>query len=251
MFQLIFILNSFILNAATDECGKVLKTQGTVEILRLKPSSDVRNGIKASDQMKLECSDIILTGRASRAKLKIGTSLFTMSANSRFSIEEFDQKTSEPNMLGLLYGKVRALVKPRPAGSKELSITTPAAVMGVRGTDFFVGFDPNTLLTQQATIEGKVEVEQKTTNQKVMVESGRQVKVETPTPTEDQNEVKPLKVEPISEKVVEQIRVASYIAKDDQEFASKEAVTLLGEGKKWLPADEELPLDLRGIKNEF
>ena len=251
MFQLIFILNAFVLNAATVECGKVLKIQGTVEVLRLKTSGDVRNGIKASDQMKLECSDIVLTGRASRAKLKIGSALFTMSANSRFSIEEFDQKTNEPNVLGLLYGKVRALVKPRPADSKGLSITTPAAVMGVRGTDFYVGFDPNTLLTQQATIEGKVEVEQKSTAQKVMVESGKQVKVESPASAEEQTEVKLLKVEPITEKIVEQIRVASYIAKDDQEFASKEAVSLLGEGKKWLPADEELPLDLRGIKNEF
>ncbi len=238
--------------AQAEVCGKVLKIQGDVEVLRIKESKDVRIGIKASDQMALNCDDIILTGRASRAKVKLGNTLITISSQSRLSVEEHSEKTHEPSVLGLMYGKIRALVKPRAAEEKNLSITTSTAVMGVRGTDLFVGFDPNTRLTQQATLEGKVEVEQKSTGQKVMVDPGQQVKIESPAQAETPEEKPvPIKAEPISVKIVEQIRQASFIAKDDKEFATVEAVKILGEPNKWLPPDDELPLDLRGMKNEF
>lgn len=237
--------------ALANTCGKILKIQGDVEILRSKESKDVRIGIKATDQMPLLCDDIILTGRASRAKIKLGNTLITMSSQSRLAVEEHNEKTSEPSILSLMYGKIRALVKPRGTEEKNLSITTSTAVMGVRGTDLFVGFDPNTRLTHQATLEGKVEVEQKATGTKIMVDPGQQIKIETHIAPDGEEIQAPIKAEPISVKVVEQIRQASFIAKDDKEFATTEAVKILGEPNKWLPPDEELPLDLRGMKNEF
>lgn len=237
--------------AAAETCGKILKIQGDVEVLRVKESKDVRIGIKASDQMSLQCDDVILTGRASRAKLKLGNTLITMSSQSRLAAEEYSEKTHQPNLLSLMYGKIRALVKPRGKDEKNLQINTSTAVMGVRGTDLFVGFDPNTRLTHQATIDGRVEVEQKATGQKTMVEPGQQIKIETLIAPDGEEVQGPIKTEPISTKVVEQIRQASFIAKDDKEFATVEAVKILGEPNKWLPPDEELPLDLRGMKNEF
>lgn len=238
--------------ASADVCGKILKIQGDVEVLRLKESKDVRIGIKGADQMPLECDDIILTGRASRAKMKLGNTLISISSQSRLSVDEHSEKTKEPTLLSLMYGKIRALVKPRTSEEKNLSITTSTSVMGVRGTDFFVSFDPNTRLTHQATIEGKVEVEQKASGQKILVTPGLQVKVEPP-PLEDGGDEKPLpiKTENLTTKVIEQIRQASFIAKDDKEFATSEAVKVLGDPSQWLPPDEELPLDLRGMKNEF
>ncbi len=248
---LFFYFFAFSNLALAETCGKLLKIQGDVEILRTKEAKDVRIGIKAVDQMPLQCDDIILTGRASRAKLKLGNTLITMSSQSRLAAEDYSEKTHEPNLLSLMYGKIRALVKPRGSDEKNLQISTSTAVMGVRGTDLFVGFDPNTRLTHQATIEGKVEVEQKATGQKIMVDPGQQIKIETRVDTEGEEVQAPIKVEPISVKVVEQIRQASFIAKDDKEFATTEAVKILGEPAKWLPPDEELPLDLRGMKNEF
>ncbi|OQW51568.1 MAG: hypothetical protein A4S09_10090 [Proteobacteria bacterium SG_bin7] len=251
---LFFYTFSFLVLAnfcQAEVCGKILKIQGDVEILRIKETKDVRIGIKATDQAPLQCDDIILTGRASRAKLKLGSTVVTMSSQSRLAAEEHNEKTHEPNLLSLMYGKIRALVKPRETGEKNLQINTSTAVMGVRGTDLFVGFDPNTRLTHQATIEGKVEVEQKVTGQKIMVDPGQQIKIEAHIAPDGEEIQAPLRAEPISIKVVEQIRQASFIAKDDKEFATTEAVKILGEPTKWLPPDEELPLDLRGMKNEF
>ena len=76
----------------------------------------------------------------------------------------------------------------------RLRITTPSAVAGVRGTDFFVSHNPNTAITEQATIEGTVEVQravklppktssdgpnvfEKPTSQIVRVTGGKQVTV--------------------------------------------------------------------------
>jgi ferric-dicitrate binding protein FerR (iron transport regulator) len=60
----------------------------------------------------------------------------------------------------------------------RLKIKTPGATVGVRGTDFYVSYEPNAKMTEQATLKGSVEVEQLGSGQKVMVEKGQQVKVE-------------------------------------------------------------------------
>ena len=60
-----------------------------------------------------------------------------------------------------------------------------------------------------------------------------------------------LQAEPIKEEVKEEIRQTSAIARNDKNFTSKQAVKVLGAPKSWkLPADE-IPLDLKDIKEEF
>ncbi len=51
--------------------------------------------------------------------------------------------------------------------------------------------------------------------------------------------------------LIEQIKQTSYIAKDDKEFTSAESIAILGSPDKWQPSEEELPMDLKDIKNEF
>ncbi|MDZ4660586.1 MAG: FecR family protein [Pseudomonadota bacterium] len=253
----IFILIGTTSQAETlgQFCGKIISQQGQVEVLRLKVDSqdNLRMGMKATPKMDLECRDVILTSRASRAKIKLKTTVLTLAPSSRFSIEEHDSNSHDVSLLNLTYGKIRTLVNKQANDDATFKITTPSAVMGVRGTDFFTSFDPNTLTTEQATISGTVEVEQKSTGQKVLVEKGQQVKVEYPPVVKDEEipAAKELKVSAIGPKIVEQIKQTSYIAKDDKEFASTEAISLLGEPKKWLPPDDELPLDLKDMKNEF
>lgn len=244
-------------------CGKIISQQGQVEVLRLQVNSkdNLRIGTKAKEKMNLECRDVILTARASRAKIKIKSTLLTLGPSSRFSIEEHEASTKEVSLINLTYGKIRTMVnkksEEKPGDKKNFRISTPSAVMGVRGTDFYTSFDPNTLTTEQATISGTVEVEQKSTGKSVLVEKGFQVKVETLPVIKDSAEpevkIQPqeLKVAPIGNKIIEEIKQTSYIAKDDAEFASTEAVKLLGEPKKWLPPDDEIPLDLKEMKNEF
>ncbi len=253
MFKILFLLTQLSMaeNSTPDTCGRILNLQGQVEVLRLKEGSEdnLRIGTRAQEKMNLECRDIILTARSSRAKIRLKSTVLTLAPNSRFSIEEHDPKTKETNLLNLTYGKIRTLVNKKPEGQSGFKVSTPNAVMGVRGTDFFTSFDPNTSTTEQATISGSVEVEHKTTGQKALVKKGMQTKVEVQLESETpQTE---LKVVTITPKVVEQIKQTSYIAKDDKEFKSEESTLILGAPEKWLPPEDELPLDLKGIKNEF
>lgn len=62
---------------------------------------------------------------------------------------------------------------PKKNDNKNLSrliIKTPSMVAGVRGTDFYVSFSPIRKVTEQATIEGRVVVENEVTKEKVLVE---------------------------------------------------------------------------------
>lgn len=142
-------------------------------------------------------------------------------------------------------------------------------VAGVRGTDFYVSFSPIRKVTEQATIEGRVVVENEVTKEKVLVEPGKQVSVkqlESEVIEKVKEELKKgkniqqiknevgiesLEKEPIKEVVKEEIRQTSAIARNDKEFTSEKAIEVLGKPENWkLPADE-IPLDLKDIKEEF
>lgn len=281
------------------ECGKIESLQGPVEILRVKEGqpnqeSVVRQALKAVPKLQVDCADVVVTQAKARAKIRLkGNVVLTMGPHSRMSIEEYAQKSGNPTLLHLTYGKMRALFqegkseKTPAAGSpaadpksasqevtrdSQFRIRTSTAVAGVRGTDFFVSFEPNTRVTEQATITGKVEVEQVGTGQKVTVPAGNQVAVEqvvaaapavvsvTPgsTPPSTQAEpaapavpLKKLEVKPIDTQVVAEIRQTSTLVKADVEFTSQEAVKVLGAPEKWQPSAKELPFDLKELKEEF
>lgn len=71
------------------------------------------------------------------------------------SVELKSGPESKPSLLHLLTGRIRALVT-RALQGKSLLVTTKSAVLGVRGTDFVVTYDPDTNQTALVTIEGKV-----------------------------------------------------------------------------------------------
>ncbi len=216
------------------------------------------------------------------------------------------------SLLNLTYGKLRALVnrKKDPATNESVTVApgstvgrkqnkapgdkadaksssadktvenkvsfevkTFSAVAGVRGTDFFVSYDPNAGVTQQATIEGSVEVQQTGSTQKVLVESGKQVSVET-TPqavralqdrvragTAKANElpkklpadekVKPLVVVAMAEATRETLRRTSAAVSEDVDFSTKKAIETLGAPSTWTIKREPVPDSLKGIKNEY
>lgn len=209
---------------------------------------------------------------------------------------------SHVTLLNLTYGKLRALVnrkkdaagntvvgsglKPGTAGNLKntddskskvtFEIKTFSAVAGVRGTDFFVSYDPNAGLTEQATIEGSVEVTQSGTLQKVLVDGGRQVSIETtpqavrqaqeriksgqkfdqktelPKNLPSMNEaVKPLLVVAIAESTRQALRQTSAAVKEDPDFTSKKAVETIGQPSTWTLKREPIPDALKKLKNEY
>ncbi|MCB0361910.1 MAG: FecR domain-containing protein, partial [Bdellovibrionales bacterium] len=258
-------------------CGRVDSARGEVEILRLKSGSGesvntVRKPIKVKNRQNLSCHDIIVTGKSSRAKLRLeGGTVLSLGPHSRISIEDYAKTSGSPTLLHLTYGKVRTLFQANeekdskstqqeernqadPANQDlgSFRIRTSTAVAGVRGTDFYLSFEPNTRVTEQATISGKVQVEQVGTDQMVVVSSGRQVAVIEQTPEKEEKiEVKPLMVKPIAPALITEIKQTSLLVKNDKEFSSEEAIKILGSPEEWQAPEEEMPFDLKGLKEEF
>ncbi|MCB0366419.1 MAG: FecR domain-containing protein [Bdellovibrionaceae bacterium] len=301
MTKIFLILIGFILgsvSAVATECGRIESFKGKVEVLRVKSGdrdkdNPVRNPVKVTPRFKVDCQDVVLTQDKARAKVRLkGNIVLTLGANSRMSIEEYAKKSGNATLLHLTYGKMRALFNNEKEEDKKTEdqkqkdrqskfrIRTSTAVAGVRGTDFYVSFEPNTKVTEQATISGEVQVEQVGTGQKVNVPAGNQVAVEqVPEPSAQPESmvakgkqldagassglvksakvvttpviVKKLEVKPIDTQLVAEIRQTSVLVKADEEFTHKEAVEVLGAPEEWKPAPKEMPFDLKDLREEF
>lgn len=260
---LISILVSQNLKAA-NTCGEVIQVSGKVEVLRAQTGEDLnRVGIRVEAPYSLLCTDILVTLSGSRAKVKLVNGMVTLSPNSRISIAKVIKGSQTPSLLNLTYGKIRTFFEGKKndkgANQTQFRVKTPTAVVGVRGTDFYVDYDANKELTTQATLKGSVEVEQIATKSKVLVEGGYQVEVSskenlsenTAGKESELRKIEPQDVKPIGKETITQIRQTSALVNEEIDFKSKEAVAILGEPEKWIPSKNEIPGDLKDIKNEF
>ncbi len=274
---MLFMSNSH----AAKECGAVTHTMGKVEVLRTNTGSDAnRVAIRINAPFALRCTDVLVTQAGSRAKLKLSSGMITLSPNSRLSISKVVKGTNDPSLLNLTYGKMRTffdgkkneeLQKNQGAEQTQFRVRTPSAVVGVRGTDFYVEHDANKELTSQATLKGEVEVEQLKTKARAIVKSGFQVEISSADSSQapnltltDKNKadpeaqreeappvISPLIVTPIKEETIADIKHTSPLVKADVEFTSPEAVKILGQPETWIPPKDEIPGDLKDIKNVF
>lgn len=246
----------FVQPAFAANCGFLVIVTGKVEILRLQTASNgpVRYMIVAKNSMPIQCDDVVVTRESSSAKIHLENGRIAMGPQSRIEIASFTKVGSAPtvNLLELTYGKIRALIqkKPRPAQTPPQAIFrvhTYAATTGVRGTDFFVSHDPNTSISEQATLDGQIEVTNNLTSQTATVNPGHQVTVEN----EPGKANLPLQVVPISESVKNEMRITSAVAKDDKEFTTPKAISTLGPPEKWILQRESVPDKYKKIKDDF
>lgn len=291
ILSLIFFVS---LRVEALDCGRIELTKGRVELLRLKggegsKADAVRKAIVVNGKEAVDCQDIIVTLQSARAKVRLnGNVLLTLGPHTRIAIEEYAKNSGSPTLVHLAYGKIRTLFNPASTDSSSSSssdlgagsdansksdnkrsepekkqsrfrMRTSTAVAGVRGTDFYLSFEPNTKITEQATLNGAVQVEQVDTGQSVLVNSGQQVVVEqvreksNPGVSEEKKreQVKLLVVNAIAPALVNEIKQTSLLVKNDREFVSPEAIQILGAPDDWKPSGEEVPFDLNGLKEEF
>jgi len=122
---------------AADSIGLVKVSKGSVSIQR--GSEKLPAGVGAS----LQASDTIVTGADGSAGITFtDNSLVSVGPNSVFSIDKysFDSTTHQGEFAGnLKQGRLAAvsgkMVKQSP---ESMTIRTPSAIMGVRGTEFVV-----------------------------------------------------------------------------------------------------------------
>jgi len=164
---LLFSLLSMVLAKPADA-----KTVRVAVIASLSGEVTVKKGggsqvYDAYQDMSLNEGDTIITGAEASVTLNLshGDADVTLGAYAEVNVS--DLNTSDGNKksklkiwAGSLWVKVKSLV----GSDDEFEVETPTAVMGVRGTQFFVGVDPVTGQIKMAVGAGKVSASTVTTN---------------------------------------------------------------------------------------
>jgi len=140
------LLTPFLALAAP--VGTFTKVEGKVDILRLSEAATVP--VQVGDPVSL--GDAIRTKRNGRAEIQFrDDTLIQLAPETRITIDEYSYRggdTREKGLIGLLRGKMRAIVAKLKAAVVPVSRTdasfnvkTPTAIAGVKGTDFIVYYE--------------------------------------------------------------------------------------------------------------
>ena len=174
------MLCSFFISAfsyAASSIGKVLKLKAPVTILELGKREAYE--LKEGDGVT-EGSSILTQEKSFAIILFEDGHKLTITPNSKIVITQV--KKDQPDVVQLLMGKIRASVKPdQERKAEKFFIKTRSAAMGVRGTEFQAGFNPENKVTTLLTFSGKVamnKVDEKKApleNEKTVVEQLREV----------------------------------------------------------------------------
>lgn len=145
--------------ASTSRVAIISMMEGTVEVQK----SGGKKIIKGFKGMSLNQGDIVTTGKKSSVVLKFsnGTSeddTLILESSARVTFSKLSNKSGTITKVSILKGKAWVDVKSIKNKDDEFVLETPTASMGVRGTNFFVGVDPNTGLPTLAVLSGNVNV---------------------------------------------------------------------------------------------
>lgn len=176
--------------------AKVINFTGEVTINRagveMKP-------VKGLDLM---VSDTVKTGKGRISFLLSDESMVSLTAESHFTINEFSRTGGRrKGSFSLAFGKVKSVVSRSVSSNSEFLVRTPTAVAGVRGTEFYTGYDPQTKKTDIAVLDGIVFVSGEgpkgmgppvnvTANQKTSVGESQPPAPPVPIPKSELNELK-------------------------------------------------------------
>jgi FecR protein len=115
-----------------------------------------RNAQPAKVQDELQWNDLLKTAHSGRVRAGLEDgSILSLGSDSELRIVQHDS-TSQQTSLEMNFGKVRSQVVKIAKPGGKFEVTTPNAVIGVIGTDFYVAFEKNK--TTVICYEGKVSV---------------------------------------------------------------------------------------------
>ncbi len=203
LWVFLILLPIGFLQAQTREVGRVVETEGIVEVLRggKLPAQPLKKGDPIYEK------DMIRTKSNSKAEIALKDGdVIKISQRSRVDISEYSEKDGKSVQLGLPRGTIRTVVSQETSRrivsdpkANKFEIRTPVAVAGVRGTDFFVNH--RGIATTIVVEKGLVQVyNPKIPEVVVSVEAGKKTVVvenKPPTPplTVPENERKKLEID--------------------------------------------------------
>jgi hypothetical protein len=111
------------------------------------------NGQPATLETRINANDTIQTGRGSEIIFVVGTQAMLLRAQSHLKLQSEDQQqgSNVVSILRMLSGKLLSVSRNQP-----MSLTTPTATIGIRGTGVYVEADPE--LTYFCTCYGITDV---------------------------------------------------------------------------------------------
>jgi hypothetical protein len=136
MFAWAAALGATAVGTVTDLSGPLLakKTDGTVKVL--------------SSKSAVEQGDLLVTEKDTYARIKFAdNSEITLRPNTQFKIDNFsyaeDKPQSDSSVFSLIRGGLRAVTGALGKRSREkVSVNTPAATIGIRGTIYVAEYVP-------------------------------------------------------------------------------------------------------------
>jgi FecR protein len=136
-------------------CAPPAGGQPAGQIRALIPSA-TRNAKTAKINDALEWNDLLKTEQKGRLRAGLTDgSILSLGSNSELRVVQHDA-ASQQTSLEMNLGKVRSKVVKVTQPNGKFEMTTPNAVIGVIGTDFYVSYDGNK--TTVITYTGKVSV---------------------------------------------------------------------------------------------
>src|SRR5690606_1902008 len=146
-------------DAATSRVAIISKIEGTVEVQK----SGGKKTLKGFKNMSLNEGDVVSTGSKSSVELKFsnGTSTddtLVLESNTTVTFSKLSNRNGTVTKVKMKNGKAWVDVKSIENSSDDFQLETPTAIMGVRGTNFFVGIDPSTGKSVLAMFAGVVKL---------------------------------------------------------------------------------------------
>jgi hypothetical protein len=139
MLRSLLSISLSLLLAATPLYGAPADNQTAGEVKALIPDAS-RNAQPVRVKDSLEWNDLLKTGAQGRLRAELTAgSILSLGSNSELQVVQHDA-VSQQTSLVVNYGKLRNQVSriTKPDGKYE--VRTPNAVIGVIGTDFYVGY---------------------------------------------------------------------------------------------------------------
>jgi hypothetical protein len=247
--QLILLTLFISFSALANKPGRIVQKSGKVE-LYINPSKKITGTgphvlyegeyfTVVSDPKlgyKIPNNSIVKTGAKAKAKIIFpdGDQFNVGEATSfRYSWQTSGKTKGDQSTVGVIFGKIRAVVS-KDGPRNNMQVKTPSAVMGVRGTDFFISQPGQAKSTSLAVIRGKVEM-------KSMKPNSKPVEVPSGFTAEAKAEVKPKFEQKVSE-VVESVQTVKL------ELTSKEELTVI-QKESVIKKEEMSEKDLKADKS--
>jgi len=144
-------------NAQEKRVALVSTLKGTVTVLK----SGGAKPFKAFKNMSLNEGDQISTGKDSTVVLALASKdaaqdTVTVGENSQITFSKLKDGAGTKTKLSIWAGSLWVKVKSVSNANDQFEVETPTAIMGVRGTMFYVTVDPYTQISRLATLAGTV-----------------------------------------------------------------------------------------------